>query len=230
MPAALLPHVQPAISKPRLTRYRQAPGDAPATVLARYLWNISLCEALYPSLHLFEVAFRNSVSQQLVRDYGSTWYQNPQFTGHLSSTRYTQLLDAQTNLTNRRKRISSDGVIAELSLGFWVNLFVGVFHSYWHSDQRLAKAFPHLPPKSDVPFLYPLITTVQTLRNRAFHHEPVFNDPDLLMKYHTARNITRWINPKVHDYLKCSDKFLQVHKDGLRPHLEQIAALTTPQP
>jgi len=44
----------------RLDAYRQD-GVPPATTLARYLWNMALCESLYPPLQMAEIALRNSL-------------------------------------------------------------------------------------------------------------------------------------------------------------------------
>lgn len=38
-------------------------------LVARYLWNMALCEALYPSLHAIELALRNTISSAAERMY-----------------------------------------------------------------------------------------------------------------------------------------------------------------
>jgi hypothetical protein len=41
--------------------------------IARYLWNVDLCEALYPILHLFEVSLRNAMDWSLKERVGPNW-------------------------------------------------------------------------------------------------------------------------------------------------------------
>jgi len=63
-----------AHSPERLAAYR-CPNDDDAAVLARYLWNTQLGEALYPTLQALEVALRNSVHAAITRAYGrADWY------------------------------------------------------------------------------------------------------------------------------------------------------------
>ena len=53
------------VSRQRLQKYRRATKTKPEAV-ALYLWNVALSEALYPPIHFFEVAFRNTVHQALI--------------------------------------------------------------------------------------------------------------------------------------------------------------------
>ena len=57
-----------------LGAYRRA-GDDDAAVLARYLWNTQLCEALHPTLQALGVALRNRFQAAIARAYGrADWY------------------------------------------------------------------------------------------------------------------------------------------------------------
>ena len=58
----------------RLDAYRQD-GVSPATTLARYLWNMALCESLYSPLQMAEIALRNSLHHFLsARCKTPAWY------------------------------------------------------------------------------------------------------------------------------------------------------------
>ena len=50
--------VKTAISASRLEVYRLV-GDGDLEVLAKYLWNVALCESFYPTLQTLEVGLRN---------------------------------------------------------------------------------------------------------------------------------------------------------------------------
>jgi hypothetical protein len=58
-----------ALSNERLHEYRRTPSDPALQRLGLYAWNIALCEALYPALHLCEVTLRNSLFEVLRREF-----------------------------------------------------------------------------------------------------------------------------------------------------------------
>jgi hypothetical protein len=52
--------IEGILTSERLDAYRQD-GVPPVTTLARYLWNMALCESLYSPLQMAEIALRNSL-------------------------------------------------------------------------------------------------------------------------------------------------------------------------
>jgi len=52
------------LAEERLASYGGDGADAP-TQLARYLWNMALCESLYSPLQLAEIALRNHLHEAL---------------------------------------------------------------------------------------------------------------------------------------------------------------------
>ena len=62
---AFFQKLRAGISSPRLSKYRSG-DESDFEVIAKYVWNIALCEALYPALHTLEVALRNAVHQAAV--------------------------------------------------------------------------------------------------------------------------------------------------------------------
>src|SRR5467141_2132083 len=68
-----------ATSTVRLDAYRQRRirrnvGDSDLEVCADYLWNIALCESLYPVLQWLEVTLRNNLHESISALYGSNWF------------------------------------------------------------------------------------------------------------------------------------------------------------
>jgi len=51
--------IERTISQPRFDSYKLQGGDE-NDALSKYLWNVALCESLYPVLHLIEVSYRNA--------------------------------------------------------------------------------------------------------------------------------------------------------------------------
>src|SRR5579884_2964017 len=92
-----------AYSPERLAAYRQQ-GDDDAAVLARYLWNTLLSEALYPSLQSLEVALRNSLHTAIARTYGQAdWYDlTPSF---LQPRQYAMVVETKAALATAGKQV-----------------------------------------------------------------------------------------------------------------------------
>jgi len=123
--------VETALSPDRLSVYRQ-PGMRDLDVIACYLWNVALSEALYPSLQTLEIALRNSVNRALSSRFGTPyWYDH---SGVLDRRELQAVADAKEQLTVARKPHDPGRIIAELSFGFWTSLFNV---RYEQADRRL---------------------------------------------------------------------------------------------
>lgn len=104
----------------RLDAYRQD-GVPPATTLARYLWNMALCESLYSPLQMAEIALRNSVHHVLSARYQTpAWYE---VIPSLPPWQQNQLVDARKQLSDAGKKVTPGGMVAELHFGFWTGFF-----------------------------------------------------------------------------------------------------------
>ncbi len=62
-----------SISRPRLEPFRPDDGNDLA-MIANYLWNLELCQAIYPALHGCEVALRNSIHAAASAHYGTPYW------------------------------------------------------------------------------------------------------------------------------------------------------------
>lgn len=235
MPAALLALITPSISELRLKRYEQDPSGSNKAVIARYLWNIELAEALYPTLNAFEVALRNNLSRQLIEDFGDSWYEDQCFRGILHPPTERQLArllgELQSENERREKRgeqprpITSDRVVAESRLGLWASMFYRHYNeAYWLRTSRLKNVFPGSSNRERrIKNIARMISAVHELRNRAAHHEPIFNAPNLRRTHQDARTLIRWLNPKVEQLLDQLDHFPQVYE---RPFTEYEKIVT----
>ncbi len=75
-----MPTIEAVLSQSRLRRY---PGAGITDRLQVYRWNIALCEALYPTMHFFEVALRNRMHDALTDHVGTEWwFQDPKLVSH----------------------------------------------------------------------------------------------------------------------------------------------------
>src|SRR5688572_14106984 len=193
MPAAAQPlaisSLWRLVSAERIGSFRRGTADDEA-VLARYLWNIALCEALYPSLHFLEVALRNVVFEAAAATYpfagtagsggaAGSWLEQP---GILHGDEARMVRAAGQRLSRRGKPCEAGRLVAELSFGFWTTLFDVRYEQNRVLWPRLfaQKIFAHAPrQKRSRKALSPLLNRVRHLRNRAFHHEPIWHWGDL---------------------------------------------------
>lgn len=85
-------------------------------MLGRYLWNIRLSEAFYPTLALFEVIFRNRVDQAITAQYGQDWLSEDWSLWPVKSTYPRQQI--QEKRAKLKKSAERGHLIIELNLGF----------------------------------------------------------------------------------------------------------------
>jgi|GEM_PF-3516013 hypothetical protein len=53
--------ISESLSVERLSSYGRLDAATPETILARYLWNLAICESLYSPVQLCEVSLRNQI-------------------------------------------------------------------------------------------------------------------------------------------------------------------------
>ena len=159
------------ITKERLKRYLGATAKDLPRALRLYEYNVQLSEALYGLLHGLEVAVRNAANHALAASYGTpTWYDHSPLSQHWKQ----QLADAK----NAVGATTPGKVIAELTFGFWVELLSRHHHNDLWVRRRLFKAFPNTSLHRKK--IHERLKTIQRLRNRISHHEPVLTSSNRL--------------------------------------------------
>jgi hypothetical protein len=160
--------LQRCLSEPRLKRYLSAAGGDHAEALDLYRWNAEVSAAFWFGFNVLEVTLRNNLHRALVSHFGTErWWPAALLTERERNT----LSQAERRVVVAGHGSSIDGVIAELSLGFWVGLLSARHHAgLW--VPALGTAFePRLGRRAD---LHASLQRLQRLRNRIAHHEPVF--------------------------------------------------------
>jgi len=170
-----------------------------------------LSEALYPSLQLLEVLLRNRFEILLTAKHGNLWFANAGFLKIVAGqAEEKQIQDAVGSLTRRGRGLSSGAVVAELSFGFWTGLLGNRYHGrFWGPGWKTL--FPHQNLADPGVGLTPVfektvnakLREIRFLRNRVFHHEPIWTDARLGAKYQDIRLLIGWICPEV---LRWSDE------------------------
>ena len=75
--------LQRAVSDGRLEPYlRHSPNGDVAQAFATYLWNLALCESLYPALQGIEVTLRNSIHSAASSEFGDEFWFKSQLIGY----------------------------------------------------------------------------------------------------------------------------------------------------
>lgn len=196
------------LSKPRLDSYRKL-GETDADALCRYLWNMALCEALYPSLQTLEVAFRNAVHVELGRAINE-----PQWLSVAPGIFYADELSAieksKKTLHERRGGITEPFLVAEMNFGFWTSLLDSRYDRMWH--KIIAKAFPNMPrairTRGEVS---KRMNRVRHLRNSALHHHSIWHWNDLHEQHRDLHTLLEWLSGSISTVAKEFDRFPAVH-------------------
>lgn len=205
--------VKRLLSGPRFESYRSSPTDSDMLCLERYSRNLALCEALYPTIHILEVALRNAIHNACTTAFGNDyWFDDPQ---RVSNARAIRIISsAKQNLVRATKPIEANRIVAELHFGFWRALF---FKEY---EQKLWRhivkdVFPNAPKSMQQRSqLGGRIHRAKELRNRIFHHEPIWHWSDLKQQHEEALETLLWIGSSMHTLAVECDRFPAVHSRG----------------
>lgn len=201
------------LSTPRLEAYRLSPSDTPRDLIGRYRWNVALSMSLYAPLGYLEVAFRNSLHEALTAFWGTpAWYDlTPAW---LSSHEQGAINAAKLELGRRKATLDPGRLVAELSFGFWTSLLSrGYEQVIW--PRLLKPVFPHMPRRERTrKHVAERMHQVRKLRNRVFHHEPIWRWTDLPHRYAALGETIDWFEPALSRILPDAHTFNEVHAKG----------------
>jgi len=214
-----------SISSPRIEGYRQKNSDTDLDLFARYLWNVSLSEALYPTLHILEVALRNEVYQSVSRTFHPHWlYQVSPVILQPEEQDFVDSIIQQRFQRPGKRLVDESQLIAELTLGFWVRLFNARYEMLWRKLLKDKTTFPALPRHlRKRKTLSTRLNRIRDLRNRIFHHEPIWHWMDLGQKHGELLEAIYWINPSLRLSVDIIDNFPKVFQRGPAFYHERLA-------
>ncbi len=204
------------ISDARLNAYRRPDDVGSLDVIARYLWNIALSEALYPTLQALEVTLRNDLHTAIsARFDDALWFdRKPPI---LDVIEVDKVAVAKRELYLEHKPLEAGRLVAALSFGFWTSLFDRRYERiFWPS--LLRPAFPSMPRRIRTrQELSRRLNQIRRLRNRVFHHESILNwrNPDLLLQHTRILEIITWMNPAMGETIALMDRFTVIYADGV---------------
>lgn len=206
----LFPIVSQCISSKRIEAYRES-GDSDLDTLTKSVWNICLCEAIYPVLQNLEIGLRNTIHASAEKSFRNPlWFTaNPPIVGVEERTKVAQ---AERKLRRRMKPIEPGRMVAELNFGFWTSLFdVRYDRVLLNRPNFLKEAFPYMVKASRTRgTLSRRLNGIRALRNRVFHHERILNR-NLAQDYAEIIETMDWINPMLREITQTIDRFTTVN-------------------
>lgn len=181
-----------------------------------YLWNVQLAEALYCSLSAVEIALRNALHDTLARQVGTpTWYNQR---GLLERNRLTAVRRAEKRVQDYGDLVTPDRVISQLTFDYWVTILSRNYSvRLWQGQNAapLKNAFMRIPKNMrQRQTIHQHCNGIRELRNRAFHHDPLFDDPHLRQRHGEVYRGLHGLNPRMVDWVAWYDRFPDVYANG----------------
>ncbi len=201
------------LSCSRLRKYLKeaenlSPDDEIKMALRLYAWNTALSASLYGPLQALEIALRNAVDKQLTDAFGENWYDRRNVVNLNKAS--VEKIDKAKEENNTR-----DGIISDLSLGFWTPLFRNKV--LWNKELHKI-FFSDIPTKKQLEKkrknLEYRLKKFKDLRNRIAHHEPIFHQ-DLKQDIDDILGILSWISPQKRAWVEYYSRLSDVLK--MRP-------------
>lgn len=210
-----------SVSARRFSAFQKTEGSLEG--LANYLWNIALCEALYPVFHTLEVGLRNAIHREIGSAIGeSDWLLKRH--GFLKEKEIPSIFSAENSLQKHGKPVDEPRLVAELSFGFWTSLMDSRYDQLWPKFGD--RALPHMPRNIRTrKKLSAMIHPIRKLRNLAFHHHAIWDRTDLWSTYTAANTIIGWISTPLLLSLARIDRFPSVFDAGVKPYLNHAKNL-----
>ncbi|MFG0244611.1 MAG: hypothetical protein ACF8MF_00990 [Phycisphaerales bacterium JB052] len=216
-----LKNLEILLSAERLGVYG-ADGAEPREVIARYLWNMALCESLYAPLQFFEIGLRNAIDRAIRNSVGvPNWFD----VIYLTPWGQRKVVDAKRKIISQRRPVNAGRVVAELPLGFWTSMFESHYErpSAKFLPSAIKQVFPMLPKSEHNRKRIKLrLEQGRRLRNRVFHHERIVHWKDLASQHESIREVMRWISFDLDSIVGLVDCFPRVYADGIQPYLDQL--------
>ena len=213
MQADFVTKLRKVLSHERLAAYQsrsQSSGDL--GLFSHYVWNMALSESLYPGLQALEVALRNTIHNAAVDYYQrDDWYDDTRVIHYQWNV--DSISNAKRQLRRQRKAIEPDRIVAELNFGFWTSLFDSRYEQkLW--IPLIKPAFPYMPRQIRTRIeLSKRLNRIRNLRNRVFHHEPIWYWP-LEEQHVLIMETLGFIEPAMRDMVLMLDRFEDVYRAG----------------
>lgn len=167
-----------------------------------YLENLVFSKKAYIPLSILEISLKNSINDLLTDKLGENWLENKDF---LTNDSLKKIDEARNILFKRGEPISKSKIIAELSFGFWVNLFKKPYEMKLRTKD-IQKIFTNLPPKKEKiinrEVIYKELNHIRNFRNRVFHYEKVINKDNYNQIFDEIDEVLFYFDKELFDCVK----------------------------
>lgn len=167
-----------------------------------YLENLVFSKKAYIPLSILEISLKNSINDLLTDKLGENWLENKDF---LTNDSLRKIEEAKKILYKRAEPISKSKIIAELSFGFWVNLFKKPYEMKLRTKD-IQKIFTNLPPKKEKiinrEVIYKELNHIRNFRNRVFHYEKVINKDNYNQIFDEIDEVLFYFDKELFDCVK----------------------------
>ena len=167
-----------------------------------YLENLVFSKKAYIPLSILEISLKNSINELLTEKLGENWLENKDF---LTNDSLRKIDEAKKILFKRAEPISKSKIIAELSFGFWVNLFKKPYEMKLRTKD-IQKIFTNLPPKKEKMInrevIYKELNHIRNFRNRVFHYEKVINKDNYNQIFDEIDEVLFYFDKELFDCIK----------------------------
>ncbi len=203
------------LSTERLAAYQlQLAGNGNRNLFSHYAWNMALSESLYATLQLLEIGLRNTLDQAASAHFAKAdWFEDNAI---IQPRDQAAVNKAKKILLSKKKTLEPGRIIAELNFGFWTSLLDTRYEqTLWPA--LIKASFPHMPRKMRTrKNLSRRFNKIRLLRNRVFHHEPIWYWQDLAQQHDAILEALCWIEPAMQDLAGAVDRFPEVYQNGLK--------------
>ncbi len=169
--------------------------------LEEYSKNLIFSQNAYIPLSILEVALRNALNNHLSNKISDIWYEDD----FLTKDSIEKVSQAKSLLIKRREKTDKEKIIAELSFGFWVNLFKKPYDKKLRIND-IKTIFPNLPNKDEKlinrEILFNKLNHIRNFRNRVFHYEKVLNKDNYNNINEDIFEIIKYFDNELFDYVK----------------------------
>ncbi|WP_141051515.1 Abi family protein [Aliarcobacter cryaerophilus] len=167
-----------------------------------YLENLVFSKKAYIPLSILEISLKNSINDLLTDKLGENWLEDKNF---LTNDSLRKIEEAKKILYKRAEPISKSKIIAELSFGFWVNLFKKPYEKKLRTKD-IQKIFTNLPPKKEKMInrevIYKELNHIRNFRNRVFHYEKVINKDNYNQIFDEIDEVLFYFDKELFDCVK----------------------------
>ena len=122
-------------------------------------------------------------------------------------------------LSKKGKPLEIGRIVAELNLGFWINLYDRPYMEF--QKQSIKNQFPNATNRQrDIFKIKDRLNDIRLLRNRIFHYEPIWHWTDLNTYFQEIKELLQWINKDL-----CLKSFEMSEKEFLEQFKRQETLL-----